>query len=308
LKFVGYDPSDPPANLVFSDGGGSTVFWANSGSAFTQTLVPNSALGPEWTADGVGDFSGDGRTDVLSTNTSGQVAISELSGPTLTGFGIPAGQMGSEWHVVGIGDFNGDSKSDILWKSTSGNADVWSMDGTQLLSDHQVEDKEGVLGQMGSEWHPVTTGDFNGDGKSDILWENTSGNTDVWSMDGAQLLSDHLVQDTRGVLGQMGSEWHVAGAGNFDGDKTADLVWVDTNNNVQIWDMDGSQISQVVTPDAHQEAGWQLKAVGDFTGIGAKDDLLWLRSDGAAQVWHVTGTQVTVTQPTTPTGDILLGL
>jgi hypothetical protein len=216
--------------------------------------------------------------------------------------------MGSEWHIAGIGDFNGDGKSDILWTSTSGNADVWSMDGAQLLSDHPVEDNQGVLGQMGSDWHVVTTGDFDGDGKSDILWENTSGNTDVWSMDGSQLLNGHLVADKQGVLAKMGSEWHVAGDGNFDGDKTADLVWVDTNNNVQIWDMDGSQISQIVNPDAHQSAGWELKGVGDFTGSGAKDDLLWLRSDGAAQVWHVTGTQVTVTQPTTPTGDILLGL
>jgi hypothetical protein len=217
--------------------------------------------------------------------------------------------MGSEWHVAGTGDFNGDGKADILWTSTSGNADVWSMDGSQLVSSHLVANDQGVLGSMGSEWHVVTTGDFDGDGKSDILWENTSGNTDVWSMDGTQLLSDRLVKDEQSVLAQMGSEWHVAGAGNFNGDKTADLVWVDTNNNnVQIWDMDGSQISQVVTPDAHQGAGWQLKAVGDFTGSGVKDDLLWLRSDGAAQVWHVTGTQVTVTQPTTPSGYFLNGL
>jgi hypothetical protein len=248
------------------------------------------------------------RTDILWANTTGQAAIWELNGAALTGVGIPAGQMGSEWHIAETGDFNGDGKSDILWKSTSGNADVWSMDGTQLLSDQRVQDNQGVLGQMGSEWQIVTTGDFNGDGKSDILWESTSGNADLWSMDGTQLLSDHRVVDRQGGLTQMGSEWHVAGVGNFNDDKTADLVWADTNNNVQIWDMDGDHVSQVVTPDAHQDPGWQLKAVGDFTDSGVKEDLLWLRSDGAAQVWHVTGTQVTVTQPTTPTGDILLGL
>jgi hypothetical protein len=272
-------------------------------------------MGSEWNIAGIGDFNGDGESDILWTSTSGNAVVWSLDGSHLLSEDLVAddqgvlGRMGNEWHVAGTGDFDGDGKSDILWTSTSGNAVVWSMDGSQLLSDQPVKDDQGVLGQMGSEWHVVTTGDFDGEGKSDILWENTSGNTDVWSMNGSQLLSDQPVKDDQGVLGQMGSEWHVVGAGNFNGDKTADLVWVDTNNNnVQIWDMNGSQISQVVNlgVGAHQAVGFQLEAVGDFTGSGAKDDLLWLRSDGAAQVWHVNGTQVTVTQPTTLASDILL--
>jgi WD40 repeat protein len=154
----------------------------------------------------------------------------------------------------------------------------------------------------------VTSGDFDGDGKDDVLWENSSGAETIWGMNGSSL--PHLYNNVgqNGDVASMGLEWHVAGVGNFNGDQTADLVWVDTNNNVQIWDMKGGHISQIVFPDGHQGIEWQLKGVGDFTGSGAKDDLLWLRSDGAAQVWHVTGTQVTVTQPTTPTGDILAGL
>jgi hypothetical protein len=31
----------------------------------------------------------------------------------------------------------------------------------------------------------VETGDFNGDGMSDILWRDTSGNTAIWFMNGA---------------------------------------------------------------------------------------------------------------------------
>jgi hypothetical protein len=34
----------------------------------------------------------------------------------------------------------------------------------------------------------VETGDFNGDGKSDILWQDTSGNVAIWFMNGAHLL------------------------------------------------------------------------------------------------------------------------
>ena len=30
-------------------------------------------------------------------------------------------------------------------------------------------------------------GDFNKDGRSDVLWESTSGNVDIWEMNGANL-------------------------------------------------------------------------------------------------------------------------
>jgi hypothetical protein len=33
----------------------------------------------------------------------------------------------------------------------------------------------------------VGTGDFNGDGKSDLLWRDSSGNVTVWFMNGTQL-------------------------------------------------------------------------------------------------------------------------
>jgi hypothetical protein len=179
--------------------------------------------------------------------------------------------MGSEWHVAGIGDFNGDGKSDILWESTSGTANVWSMNGTQLVSAAPVENAQGGLAQMGSEWHIVTTGDFDGDGKDDVLWEDTAGHETIWGMNGSSLSTLYNNVGQNGSLAQMGSEWHVAGVGNFNGDKTADLVWVDTHNNVQIWDMEGGQISQIVFPNDHQGTEWQLKGVGDFTGSGTSD-------------------------------------
>ena len=42
-------------------------------------------------------------------------------------------------------------------------------------------------------WAPAgplpETGDFNGDGKSDILWRNTNGEMAIWLMNGAQVLA-----------------------------------------------------------------------------------------------------------------------
>ena len=40
-----------------------------------------------------------------------------------------------------------------------------------------------------STWNIAQTGDYNGDGKSDILWEDNSANLAVWYMNGAQIAS-----------------------------------------------------------------------------------------------------------------------
>ena len=36
----------------------------------------------------------------------------------------------------------------------------------------------------GPSWQIKATGDFNGDGKSDILWQNTDGTPAIWLMNG----------------------------------------------------------------------------------------------------------------------------
>jgi hypothetical protein len=38
-------------------------------------------------------------------------------------------------------------------------------------------------------WSIVGTGDFNGDGKSDIVWQDTSGNVAIWEMNGSAILN-----------------------------------------------------------------------------------------------------------------------
>ncbi len=62
----------------------------------------------------------------------------------------------------------------------------------------------GGLGNVGTSWNVVETGDYNGDGKSDILWRDTSGNTAIWFMNGLAIGS------TAG-LGNIPTTWTVQG-------------------------------------------------------------------------------------------------
>ncbi len=42
---------------------------------------------------------------------------------------------------------------------------------------------------MPTTWSAVLTGDYNFDGKSDILWRNSSSDVAIWFMNGAQVAS-----------------------------------------------------------------------------------------------------------------------
>jgi len=49
------------------------------------------------------------------------------------------------------------------------------------------------IGQIPLTWAIVGTGDFNGDGKSDILWRDSSGNVAMWFMNGTQITSQPII-------------------------------------------------------------------------------------------------------------------
>jgi serralysin len=71
------------------------------------------------------------------------------------------------------------------------------MDGLNILQGANVGFNPGPT------WHALKAEDFNGDGKSDILWQNDDGTAAVWLMNGASLVSGANV----GV--DPGSNWHV---------------------------------------------------------------------------------------------------
>ncbi|MFI4997854.1 MAG: FG-GAP repeat domain-containing protein, partial [Hyphomicrobiales bacterium] len=62
-----------------------------------------------------------------------------------------------------------------------------------------------TLGNPGQSWHAAETGDFNGDGKADILFRNDSGAIWEWQMN----TSGSLHIGASSSVGNPGSSWSV---------------------------------------------------------------------------------------------------
>ena len=72
-------------------------------------------------------------------------------------------------HALAQNDFDGGGKSDILWRSDSGAMTDW----TGLANGGFHDNAANAFTNVPTAWQVAGTGDFNGDGHSDILWRNS---------------------------------------------------------------------------------------------------------------------------------------
>jgi len=61
-----------------------------------------------------------------------------------------------------------------------------------------------AVGSAPTSWSIAETGDFNGDGKKRLLWQDTSGNVAIWFMNGAQA--------SGAGVGNVPTVWSIQGA------------------------------------------------------------------------------------------------
>ena len=76
-----------------------------------------------------------------------------------------------------------------------------------------------MLGAIGAEWKPVGVGDFNGDGRADMIFRrSTDGMLALYLMNGFQFIGAQL-------LGALGLDFNLIGLGDINGDGRADMLF-----------------------------------------------------------------------------------
>ncbi len=186
------------------DGTGQVYVWEMNGQQVqAEGTVAHAPLTSDWHVEGVGDFNGDGNSDVLwRQDGSGQVYLWEMNGQQVQAEGAVAHDpVTTDWHVPGVGDFNGDFNSDLLWRQDgSGQVYVWEMNGQQVQAEGAV-----AHDPVTTDWHVPGVGDFNGDFNSDLLWrQDGSGQVYVWEMNGQQVQAEGAVAHA-----PVTTDWHI---------------------------------------------------------------------------------------------------
>jgi hypothetical protein len=78
----------------------------------------------------------------------------------------------------------------------------------------------------------------------------------IWTMDGFTQLAGNPVG------GNPGSSWHVKGAGDFNGDGYADILWQNENGQAAIWTMNGFTQLGGSPVGGNPGVSWSVLAMG----------------------------------------------
>jgi ELWxxDGT repeat protein len=262
-----------------TDTAGNTGLWVTNGTAagtheITSSINPSDLTPGPSPVEPVDDFNGDGVSDALWRNTSGEVDTWLMNNGQVNG-GTAVGSVSSAWRFAGAGDITGNGTSDVLWQNTTtGEVDSW------LINAGHLSGGSG-LGSVSSAWQSLGTGDFTGDGISDLLWRNTAtGEVDTWLMNNGHLSGGAAV-------GSVSSAWQVAGIGDFDGDGTSDVVWHNTATGaVESWLFNNGQVTGG-SGVGFASSAWQSLGTGDFNGDGTSD-ILWRNvNTGEVDTWLI---------------------
>jgi VCBS repeat protein/hemolysin type calcium-binding protein len=80
-------------------------------------------------------------------------------------------------------------------------------------------------------------GDFNADGRSDVLWRHVDGSLAIWQMNGAAVAGGGVFSAGPGAF------WRVADTGDFNGDGRDDILWRGIDGSLAVWQMNGTTVA-----------------------------------------------------------------
>jgi hypothetical protein len=274
-------------SLAWRDNGnGNQVVWRMNGGTVEFSPYPHYMQDLQFR--GAGDFTGDGHEDVLLQRPAGEVIIWELvRGTYIRMRSSGPAPMGATFQAVG--DFNGDRIADVLWRDATGKPEIWfegrpgsDTDAIPLPPAFPVY-WNGATPSF--EWQTVGTGDFDGDGRSDIIWRHLNGQVAIWFMSGGILIGDTYpgLPSTQPIFQRVA---------DFDGNGRSDILWRYASGKLVLWpDGDASRAASPAYQNNEwhvTDPAWQVQAASDFNFDG-RADILWRHSNGQLAIWYMAG-------------------
>ena len=204
---------------------------------------------------------------------------------TIGGQAVTVQQLG--FNAAAVKDLDGDGLSDLVWQyRPTGALAMWSMRGN-LVSSTQWLNAPAVTDRA---WRIAGTGDINGDGYADLVWQNSNdGTISAWLMRGTQLLAPRVLN-----YSPVNPSWKIRGVADVDGDGKADIIWQHDAGWLAVWLMNGYTATATLTLSVPKmtDSNWVIAGAGDVNSDG-KADLVWQnQASGMLGIWLMNGATV----------------
>ncbi len=314
---------------IYDLNGHGTLSYAGFNSALSVNLSAGVVIGkPGFGSDAINGtapsiIGGDGNDDFIAKSTGNETLDGGLGNDVLVvsgtqasyfftnnndGSGIlsKAGQTINFSHFETIvftdvtnaltsapqDDLFGVGRSATFWRAADG--DVWIWNNNGLAVDAYTH----TVGQVDPIWSVVGIGDVAGDGKADVVFQNTTnGEIYLWNMNGGTIASQGDVTSAGLPVFLDPAVWRGLGVRDFDGDGYADILWGGVGTNagaVYEWSMNGNAIISQGTVASAPTGNFSVLGFGEVNGDG-KTDVVWYdAAAGAIEFWFMNGASRTV--------------
>ncbi len=242
---------DGKGDVLAVKGNGALMMYRGNGAG--RFVSPYPQIGSGWgsfTALLATDWSGDGRADLLARGSDGRLLM--YRGNARGGFSTGTGEtVGRGWGgftaLLAPGDFSGDGRPDLLARKSDGSLLLYRGNGDSGFAGGPVK--------IGTGWGGFTAllapGDWNGDGKADVIARASDGKLLLYRGNGAGGW-------VTGRREQIGIGWQhftaLTSGGDFSGDGNADILARASDGSLLLYRGNGA--GGFISPYPKIGSGW----------------------------------------------------
>jgi len=302
-----FDNSDGTLYAWLYQSGGVTRFVKLDLATGAATVLATPAAGeyegaiPNCCYDAKGNFNRDKSPDLIFRNPVSNASLVWLMNGInrISSSSVTPNPADANWRLTAADDFGTagspaagpDGNSDLVFlHQTTRQVEFWMMNGTARVG--AAVPLTGTA-PLSSDWDLSASGDFNFDGRSDLVWRNhVTQKIVTWLMSGTQKAGERIPTPDQAA----DANWQIVAALDYNHDGNRDFLFYNTSSGkIVLWWLDPNMVRTqgfFTTPDSAGNANWKVVAGGDYSASTQTQccvaDIVW-RNDtsGNLVIWHM---------------------